>query len=190
MSGFTVPGIVQVTDKIIKRYPVKAENADAPIGTSYLGTPVYARLEFSKEGIENQIGTPSTLDGREGARNLILETVLITVSQSKNIIKTAIQGRNGTIKEYIGEGDYRISIIGSIVSPEALVYPREDVDLLIRYCKVNQEFGVICDFLSLFGIENIVIEDYTVSEKLGSRNEVPFEIVAMSDLPIEFELND
>lgn len=190
MAGFIIPPIVAITDKLVKRYPFQAENSDSPIGTSYLGTPVYARLEFSKDGIENQVGSPSTLDGREGARNLILETVLITVVQSKNIIKTPIQGRNGTIKEYIGEGDYMLRINGSIVSPEALVYPREDVNLLIRYCKVNQEFGVICDFLSLFGIENIVIEDYTISEKLGSRNEVPFEIVAISDLPIEFELND
>lgn len=188
--SFVIPPIVSITDRLVNRYAFEAENSDAPIGTSYLGTPVYARLEFSKEGIESLIGTPSTLDGREGARNLVLETVLLTVIQSKNIIKTAIQGRNGTIKEYIGEGDYQINIVGSIVGREALVYPREEVDLLIRYCKVNQEFGVICDFLSLFGIENIVIENYTISEKLGSRNEVPFEIVAISDLPIEFELND
>lgn len=190
MAGFIIPPTVAITDKLVRRYAFGEENEDATIGTSYLGTPVYARLEFSKEGVEELVGTPSTVDGNEGARNLVLETVLLTVSQSKNIVKTAIQGRNGTIKEYIGEGDYQINILGSIVSPEALVYPREEVDLLIRYCKINREFGVICDFLSLFGIENIVIENYTVSEKLGSRNEVPFEIVAISDLPIEFELND
>jgi len=112
MAGFIIPPIVAITDKLVKRYPFQAENSDSPIGTSYLGTPVYARLEFSKDGIENQVGSPSTLDGREGARNLILETVLITVVQSKNIIKTPIQGRNGTIKEYIGEGDYMLRING------------------------------------------------------------------------------
>jgi hypothetical protein len=187
--SFVIPPLVAITDKIIPRYPVIPEQQDSPIATSYLGTPIYAQLEFSTEGIESEIGSPNALNPSEGARNLILETVLITVIQSKNIIKTAIQGRNGTVKEYISDGDFQINIIGSIVSPFALVYPKDEVDLLIRYCKVNREIGVICEFLGQFGIEYVVIENYTVSEKLGSRNEVPFELTCYSDEPIEFRLN-
>ncbi|MCU9930979.1 DUF6046 domain-containing protein, partial [Escherichia coli] len=90
------------------------------------------------------------------------------------------------VREYISDGDYQVNIIGSIVSTEALVYPVDEVGLLIRYCKVNREIGFVCDFLAQFGIEYLVIENFTISEKLGSRNEVPFEISAWSDEPIEF----
>lgn len=186
-SFTTPPPRVSALDLIPKFISLRAEPEDDPIGVTYLGTPVYSNLIFLAEGAN--IGNPTTLNPDEGKRDLRIDTVLMTVDQTKNIVKTAIQGRNGTVKEYISDGDYMINIKGAIVSPYPLQYPQDDVDLLIRYMKVNTQIGVASFFLQLFGISDIVIEKYRIAEKLGSRNEVPFEIDAISDTPLEFQLN-
>lgn len=186
--GFTIPPPrVSAIDLIPKFLSLNHEPQDDPIAVSYLGTPVYSNLIFLSEGVD--VGNPTTLDPDAGKRDLRIDTVLMTVDMTKNIVKTPIQGRNGTVKEYISDGDYMINIKGAIVSPYPLKYPQDDVDLLIRYLKVNTQIGVASFFLELFGISDIVIEKYRIAEKLGSRNEVPFEIDAISDTPIEFQLN-
>lgn len=192
MSGFRLPTIptaplLTVAHAAIKRYKITPEDQDEPEFTSYLSTPVWSNLIFSPEGVD--VGFPTTIDPDAGKEQLRIDTVLFTVEMPKNIVKTAIQGRNGTVKEYISNGDYMVNIKGAIVSPFPLVFPREDVDLLIRYCQLNTQIPVISFFLDLFGITSVVIERYVISEKLGSRNEVPFEIDAVSDRPLEFQLN-
>ena len=47
---------------------------------------------------------------------IIISTVLMQVSQEKRIVKTPIQGRDGTIKQYIGLGDYKIKCTGIIAA--------------------------------------------------------------------------
>ena len=37
---------------------------------------------------------------------------VIEISNTRNIVKTEIQGRDGTVKEFINNGDYQISIKG------------------------------------------------------------------------------
>ena len=161
---------------------ITAEPSDITPYTSYLGTPVWSPLEFMKTSgtsLDNSLGV-----GEQNGNSQVLlriDTVLITVNQSRNIVKTPIQGRNGTVKEYISDGDFDIDIKGVIISPYPLVYPREDVRVLIELLGLQKQIPVASDFLQLFDIDSIVIETYSIAEKLGSRNEVPFEIKAISD---------
>lgn len=185
---FIIPPPIPASDLVFpKRYNFTPDPEDAPIATSMLGTPVYSNLIFLADG--SGVGNPTTLDPDAGKTDLRIDTVLITVNMAKNIVKTPIQGRDGTVKEYISDGDYIINVVGAIVSPYSLVYPREEVDLLIRYCQAKQSLAVSSFFLDLFGITNAVIDDYKFSEKLGTRNEQPFELSMSSDQPIEFKLN-
>lgn len=47
----------------------------------------------------------------EGERySLLFQEVVISVSQERNIVTTSLQGRDGTIKEYISNGDYGITL--------------------------------------------------------------------------------
>lgn len=176
-NDFKLPvPLPSVNDLIqVRRYFFNPDPEDNPIAVSYLGTPVYSNLVF--------------LPTSDISDRLRIDTVLMEVDQTKNIVKTDIQGRNGTVKEYISDGDYMVTIRGVIVSPYPNVFPREDIDLLIKYCQVTEQLPVSSFFLDLFGITDIVIDRYKISEKLGSRNEVPFEIMALSDYPIEFQLN-
>lgn len=166
---------------------------DEPIGTSYLGTPVYSGLKFLNTFDVIQAGTVKK--PADNTPPLFLETVLIDVEQTKNIVKTTIPGQirtkgiAGTIKEYISDDDYKVNVKGAIVSRYPLKYPQEDISILLQYLKANIPLPVYSPFLESFGIFDIVITRYQIAEKLGSRNEVPFQIEAISDAPAIFQLN-
>jgi hypothetical protein len=169
------------------RYFFNEDPFDEPIATSYLGTPVYSNLIFLPDDVA--VGNPTTVDPNNGKQQLRIDTVLFTIDMQKNIKKTTVQGRDGTVKEYISDGDYMINIKGAIVSPYPLVFPKDDVNLLIKYCKLKTQVPVVSAFLDLFEISDVVIDTYSFAEKLGSRNELGFELNCLSDRPIDFQLN-
>lgn len=163
----------------IPRYVILPEAINDPaIATSYLGSPVYDQLILKVPALNPGLITT----------DLIMQTILLEVNQERLIQKTSIQGRNGTVKEYISDGDYMISIRGAMVSPYSNHFPFSDITDLVRFCKIQDSIAIASKFLGYFGINSIVIEKYRIAEKMGSRNEVPFEIQAVSDYPIEFLL--
>jgi len=172
--------LVAITDKVINRYVISPEPTDLTSFKSALGTPVYSPLELldrrPNTGIvagQLQTGNPPLL--------LRIDTTIITISLATNVIKTSIQGRDGTVKEYIGLEDYIIEVEGAIVSPYLNVFPEDDVKKLIDWLTRPEQVEVASDFLLLGGITNIVVTDRKISQKLGSRNEVPFSFSAISD---------
>lgn len=192
MSGISIPpSLVSVSDRLIPRYNITPENSDDPQFTSALGTPVYSTLEFLKDNSGTSLDNSLGVGAQSTSDTLLrLDTVLFVVTGTKNVIKTPIVGRNGTVKEYISMGDYQINCKGSIVSSELNVYPRNEVSLLIQILTLAKPISIACEFLGLFGIDNIIIDpEFSISEKLGSRNEVLFEFNAISDFPDQFELS-
>lgn len=183
--------VVAITDRLVPRYNFTPDpDPDSTDFRSYLGTPVYSPLEFLKTSgtsLDNSLGVGEA----KGNSDVFLrvDTVLFVVSQSKNIVKTPIMGRNGTVKEYISEGDYMIDIRGVIVGQYPEIFPRDEVRLLNELLSLPKAIPVACEFLQIFGIDSLVVEGFTIAQKLGSRNEVPFEIQALSDLAEEITLN-
>lgn len=162
---------------VLRPETITAENSDEVIATSYLGTPVYSNLIFDANP-----DTPENEDIR-------LDTVLFTVTQLRNIVKTEIQGRNGTVKEYINNGDYQIEVNGKVVSPEPLVKPVDQITALKNVFDLNSEIEVSSAFLNLFNIGTVVVEEYTFAEQAGYVNEVNFTVRMVSDEPIEILVN-
>lgn len=183
-------GIVPVTDRLINRYRFVPDPEDETTYKSYLGTPVWSPIEFLRTS-GTSLDNSQNVGEADGNSEVILriDTALITVSQTRNIVKTPIAGRPGTVKEYISDGDFIIDIKGAIISKYPLVYPREEVRLLIELLGLPKQIPVASEFLQLFDIDSIVVEQYDIAEKLGSRNEVPFQIQALSDLAEEIILN-
>lgn len=160
---------------------------DLKASVSYFGTPVYSNLKIKPFQYTD-------LDERQVSINngVTINAVLITISQTKNIVATPIQGRNGTEKEYISDGDYSIEIEGKIVS-ETNNYPELDVKELAEICKAPVPIpaeALISEYLNWFGIHSIVIESYEFPQTEGTRNEQEFRISAISDIPIEFETDE
>lgn len=138
---------------------------------SWMGLPVFADVRFPMPGNRPDIN---------------LQTVLVEVSQRKQIVTTAVQGRNGTVKEYIADGDYEVRIRGAIVTGAgADNYPYQDVRDLHELLSRSEAVEVVADYLRLFNIYSLVVTGYSFPQTEGLQNTQLFEIEAVSDLPEE-----
>lgn len=147
---------------------------DPQLYLSTLGTPVLVDLTFHGETYIDETGNTFSFD------DFIMVTVLITLSQTKNIVKTAIQGRKGTVKEYIGMGDYGVNIAGILTSTNG-VYPRNDVQILKTILCAPIAITVTSWYLQMFDINSIVIDSYDIGQDEGGYSRQPFSISASSD---------
>lgn len=154
---------------------------DAPLYRGPMGTPVFSNLDLSGGSYTDNDGVTHRFIGVK------IDTVLFIVNNSKNIVKTAVQGLNGTIKEYISDGDAQISIKGIIVGGYNK-YPFDEVQILQALLDAPVPIGVNSYYLNNFGIYNIVIESFAFPQNMGSYSQQPFEINAISDAPAELIL--
>jgi hypothetical protein len=138
--------------------------------TSYLGTPVFADL---------------TLKADENDAGLNIQTVLFEVDQQRNIVTTTVQGRNGTVKEYISDGDYAVSLRGLLVDPDPYTYPAQQMQGLMDRLRLPQSLVAVSGFLQLFQIYNLVITGYRFFQIEGFQNVQAFELQCISDTPVE-----
>ncbi|MGN7818779.1 DUF6046 domain-containing protein [Chitinophaga sp. 22536] len=151
---------------------------DKALYQSTLGTPVLTDLTL--EGV--------TYTGSNGQTVTVpsvkLVTVLMAVSLPKNIVSTAIQGRDGTVKEYIGKGDYQITING-ILTGQNGHYPVDEVIALKRLIDAPVPIRVTSSYLQHLDIYNIVVADFNTAQEPGGYSQQIFTINAISDTPIE-----
>ena len=123
-----------------------------------------------------------------------LAECIITVNQEKNIVATPMQGRDGTIKEYISDGDFAITIDAAVTSyresdPEnSKAYPISQLQDLIEILKIKDGLQLQSDFLFLFGITNAVIKTYGMVQETHS-NRQSFQLQLLSDTPYEIKIN-
>ena len=182
LSGF---GLQSLKAKAYNISPEEQEKNYIAEHKSYLGTPIFSNLEFPKGSYKNLEGVQTDFEG------LVIDTVLLSVNQSKNIIKTPIQGRNGTVKEYISDGDFDVSIRGIIASESSSVYPEEEVLKLIAICKVQKELKVASRYLNqVFDVQNLVITSYSIPQTEGTQNVQMFELNCISDDPVELTIRE
>lgn len=162
------------------------EDGDIPIGFTYLGTEIFSSLVFKEVKIEDPDVDPSEF---ETLAEIDLITVILSVSERKNVVSTQVQGRRGEVKEYISGGDFTIRVRGSIVGEQRGVAPYDQAALLSAHLTLGQSLEVAGNFLDVFDITTVVIMDYDISEVLGSRNQFDFTINMVSDTPIELEVS-
>lgn len=177
---------------------------EVAVDKSQLGTPVFDQV-IIKGGEFFELSDISKTNPipYEG---ILLQVVLIEATQTKNIITTSIQGRNGTVKEFISDGDLAVTMTGMLVGESELdadsengkinqtgnVYPNIDMARFITICKIPASIEIISEYLSRFtDSQNIdqryVITDYTFPQREGTRNLQPFQISMLSDVAIDLE---
>jgi hypothetical protein len=161
------------------------------MGIEYVHGKLY---DLVLDGFENDKDTfPSQFFGTPMWDNLVIDSddlklridmVLLTVSQTKNIVKTALNGVDGTVKEFISDGDYNIQISGGLFGLNNQ-YPEDEVAKLITILKKKTNIRVQSQFLQRFDIDDIVVENYKMEAKEAQGNAQFFEISAVSDTPQE-----
>ena len=150
--------------------------------TGLLGTKIISDFTFGNPNISNTY--VDLLGNTQTYQAIVLDLVLLTVDQSKNIVKTKIQGKNSTVKEYVSDDDYTIELKG-IISSNDDTYPETLVQQLINICKIPCEIPVSSSYLTKFGINNIVIEHYSFPQVQGFSNQQEFTISMVSDEPLQ-----
>jgi hypothetical protein len=151
---------------------------------------------------ENLLGTPIfadlTLNGGVYYDNLLKKdvtfptirfaTVIMTVDFVARIVKTEIQGRDGTVKEYIGQDDAKITIQGVITGWNGH-YPQNEVNLLNLWRKAPVAKAVTSTFLNqTLGINSLVVEDCSLPQVAGGYSYQTFSMNCISDLPVELKI--
>lgn len=178
---------------------------DEALGLSSLGTPIYTDLvllgaKYTDSLTQRVVDLPNdryrTGDANTPANGLgngigagfymNLETVLITVTQPIRVIRTEIQGRNNTVKEYIGKDDATITINGIITGKNG-VYPRDEVNRLVRWLDAPISKSVVAWWLGNLGIDNLVVTNYTIPQTQGGYSYQMFTIDCVSDAPVELK---
>lgn len=161
----------------------QADNSDKELYRSLLNTPVVSNITFYAGKYIDNNGVQKVFDG------LVYEAVLLNVSQAKKIIKTEIQGRDGTVKEYIGMDDYQVTINGIITGPNGR-YPLEEVRSLKDMLDAPIPIEVACTFLQNLDVHTLVIENYEFPRQEGGYSYQQFSITAASDIPQELKIKN
>lgn len=153
---------------------------------SYLNTPIFGALEIlpGSYSIYHPDGT-TEIRQYEG---MILETVLVSVTQRKNIVTTQVPGLDGSIKEYISKSDFDVWAYGSLVG-RTQAFPEEELRTLEAILASPETLEVRHPLLEIFGINQIVLTDYQIRPREGFQNLVPYNLQALSDRDIILDLD-
>jgi hypothetical protein len=174
---------------------VRNEQGDASLGAvaydlqkSKFGMQIFDSFTFNCTSANPTIYTASP---EFGGVNVVIstpftfETALIEVNQTKNIVKTSIAGKNGTVKEYMSDGDFIINLKGVIVGEVANQRPSVIyLDKFMEYLRAPMALPVTCTFLNEFNINSVIIESYKYGQREGARNIIDIEINMISDTAI------
>uniref|UniRef100_A0AA94F109 DUF6046 domain-containing protein n=1 Tax=Flavobacterium columnare TaxID=996 RepID=A0AA94F109_9FLAO len=136
------------------------------------------------------------MKGKVNGKTVKVELIecIITVTQDRNIVTTPLQGMDGTVKEYISDGDYQISVDAAISGynedskdfEKSKAYPLEQMKPLMDLLKLKSSIIVQSDFLTLFDITDAVVKTYGMVQETHS-NRQSFNIQLLSDKAIEIK---
>jgi hypothetical protein len=154
---------------------IPAGIAEAEQATSMLGLSIWdsiTLLDPVQSGNINKAGAS-------------MDIALVTVNQQRNIITTAVAGLDGTIKEYISDGDFYINISATLVGAEADVYPADAVQSLLAVFKAKNPINIYSTVLNkYFNISSVVVTNYTFAQpEQGMRNVQQLDFTCISDNP-------
>lgn len=135
-----------------------------------------------------------TLDLRkEDGERLTIPDAIAAVSRERRIVSTALTGRDGTVKEYINEGDWQINIVVGVQSVRSGVitddYPTEELKALRAFFDEQKAIEVASEFLKIFDITKIVIKSFSLTQATES-NYQEVSISAVSDEDYEIYSTD
>lgn len=105
---------------------------------------------------------------KKDGEQLVMNDAVCAISRSRNIVETQIVGMEGTIKEYIDEGDYQVNItVGIAAVRDGVIvdeYPSDGICRLRKFFDEKDAIQVHSEFLKIFDIDRLVIKSFSVSQ--------------------------
>ena len=186
--GFVIPAANnQVNDGQGSFDASQLQTAPLPTANiqSYLGTPIYEQIVLTVP--------PTITNGKLQSTGFIYafpDWPLFDISASWLIIKENVQGGNGSIKEYISQDDFQITIRGFLINYESDLYPDLQLFALWEVINAQKSIQVTSLVFNTLGIHNIVIQDAKFPAMEGHPNIQPFELNCISDRAVLLEIGD
>ena len=128
-------------------------------------------------------------DIRGEDHTLELENAVISITGTKNIVRTPLVGRRGSVKELISIGDYKISIAAFIRSTDGS-YPEAQITRMKELYNINESvelISVLTDLLLDEG-DRVVITDIQYPPTPGVEDGQAVTIECETDSPFELIL--
>ena len=160
----------------------------------FKGVPIFDVFKFCSGDKKNPEGGFNYIDVTDGnktktAQMFEIQNCLISVNQTKNIVMTSIQGRKGTVKEYISDGDLEINV-KCVLNARNGEVPTEQIKKLLTNLTANTSLPVTNKVLNeYFNCFNVVVLDFTHPQQIGSLSSWKFEFNCLSDYPVELFLS-
>lgn len=158
------------------------------ITTHEAGVPITDRSYWSGRYVLCEL----TLEKSDGAR-LVLADAVASVRRERRIVSTALTGRDGTVKEYINEGDWSVNLVVGIQSTSGgrIVddYPSRELMELKKYLDEKSSLRVHSSFLEVFDISRIVVKCYSLVQTT-EQNYQAVSISAVSDDDVDIYSRD
>lgn len=123
---------------------------------------------------------------RGEGHTLELENAVISILGTKNIVRTPLVGRRGSVKELISVGDYKISIAAFIKSSDGS-YPEAQITRMKELYNINESvelISVLTDLLLDEG-DRVVITDIQYPPTPGVEDGQAVTIECETDSPFE-----
>lgn len=159
--------------------PVTWEGDRNTMTTQKVGVPITDKSYWSDRYVYCEL----TFENEKGVQ-LVMTDAVVSISRARNIVCTQMVGKDGTVKEYINEGDYELSIIVGIVAVEngfiVDKYPEDGIRQVKAFLDRKTALGVHSEFLDLFDINSIVVKSFQVTQDTASNYQV-INISAVSD---------
>lgn len=166
---------------------VPVRNINENTVQSYLGTPIVQPIWF-KAGTYKTRHKGQLVDRNISQDYLLPGATIADFNRGKEIVKTKVQGRTGTIKEYISHSDYQVGIRGVIASEDGQSYPEQDVNRIKAFEEITDAIRVQGGLFDLLGIYNIVIVGIRWLDAPGFPGIQPFTMECISDEPAEIKI--
>nr|DAY55044.1 MAG TPA: hypothetical protein [Caudoviricetes sp.] len=185
---FIAAGIARQARAALYHLPPSQVNKEVPswaghggtLATSGLTVPVTDRSYWEGRYVLTEI----TLRKEDG-ETLTINDATVNISREKHIVRTTLVGLDGTIKEYIANGDYDIGITVGITAVDdngQIVdeYPSKGIRTVREFLEENKAIEVTSIFFEIFGIDRMVITRFSLNQETHSNRQV-IDIKALSD---------
>lgn len=156
------------------------EGHGGTIATAGLTIPITDRSYWEGRYVLTEI----TLRKEDG-ETLMVNDATVNITREKHMVRTTLVGLEGTIKEYIANGDYDIGITVGItaVNDEGQItdeYPGDGIRKVKEFLEENKALEVTSVFFEIFGIDRMVITRFSLNQETHSNRQV-IDVRALSD---------
>ena len=126
---------------------------------------------------------PLTIRNEDG-KTMYFPDACTMVNRENRIVQTQVTGMDGTVKEYVGHGDWQISLqlgIQSSTGGEIMdEYPSDELGRTLEMLDDSRILRVHSAFLEIFGIDRIVVRGCSATQATES-NYQGITVSALSD---------